>query len=296
VLRELVSRTLAGDTQESLMADLAGRGITTAYGKPWTRAGLRQVFTRPINAGLIEYKNRIVGKLRSDPIIDPDDHAAVLAVIAARRPGRLPSGAYVCSGAVTCGRCGKPLSGRPRINMKHYPDGDVRREYWCNPTSGRGGCGKIAVDQRALDAYAKELAIAVLADAELASSAEAAAVAEAAEAAVLDAEIAKAEDLRVKLADRLGQGELELDVFDAATRPLDTRLAGLREQRKALVTVGVKAVPKRSEAAWRKRWDAAGPVDRREMLRLALRGRKLVVGPADRKHRSDIAARVTLSE
>ena len=55
--------------------------------------------------------------------------------------------------------------------MKHYPDGEVRREYWCCPTSGRGGCGRIAIDQRALDAHAAELAIAVLSDAELANAA-----------------------------------------------------------------------------------------------------------------------------
>ena len=296
VLQELVRRTLAGETQEVLIKDLAARGITTASGKPWTRAGLRQVLTRPINAGQVEYKGQIVGKLRGDPIIDPDDHAAVLAVIAARRPGRPPSDAYLCSGAVTCGLCGKPLSGRPRINMKHYADGAVRREYWCNPTSGRGGCGKIAVDQRALDVYAEELAIAVLSDAEVAQATELAAAEAQAEANRLDAEIGRAEELRVKLADRLGRGELELDVFDAATRPLDKRLADLREQRKALGSSIVPTVPKRSEAAWRKRWDTAGPADRREMLRLALRGRKLVVCPADRKHRSDIAARVTLGE
>jgi DNA invertase Pin-like site-specific DNA recombinase len=296
ILQELVRRTLAGETQESLMADLAERGITTATGRPWTRAGLRQVLTRPLNAGLVEYKGQIVGTLRGDPVIGPDDHSAVLAVIAARRPGRPPSDAYLCSGAVTCGRCGRPLSGRPRINMKHYSDGEVRREYWCNPTSGRGGCGKIAVDQRALDAYAAELAIMVLSNAEMANAAEAAAVAVQAEAASLDAEIGRAEDLRVKLADRLGRGEIELEVFDAATKPLDKRVAAMREQRKALGAAGPKAVPRGSEAAWRARWEAADPAGRREMLRLALRGRRLVVGPADRKNRSDIAARVRLSE
>ena len=39
------------------------------------------------------------------------------------------------------------------------------------------------------------------------------------EAVKLDAEIAKAEELRRQPADRLGRGELELDVFDAAGRP-----------------------------------------------------------------------------
>ena len=139
ILRELVRRTLAGETQESLMAGLAARGITTAVGKPWTRAGLRQVLTRPLNAGQVEYKGEIVATLPGEPIIDPVDHAAVLAVFAARRPGRPPSGKYLCAGMVCCGLCGKPMAGRPRINMKHYPDGGVRREYWCSPTSSYRG-------------------------------------------------------------------------------------------------------------------------------------------------------------
>jgi DNA invertase Pin-like site-specific DNA recombinase len=294
ILRELVRRTLAGETQESLIADLAARGITTAAGKPWTRAGLRQVLTRPLNCGQVEYKGEIVATLPGEPVIDPLDHAAVLAVFAARRPGRPPSGKYLCAGMVCCGLCGKPMGGRPRINMKHYPDGEVRREYWCSPTSYRG-CGKIAVDQRALDAFAKELAVAALSDAEAASAAEAAAVAVQAEAASLDAAIARAEGLRVQLAGRLGRGELELDVFDAAVGPLNQRLAALRAQRTALGTGQPQPVPVDSEAAWRRRWDGAEPGDRRDMLRLALRGRHLVVNPADRQHRADVAARMTLS-
>ncbi len=112
---------------------------------------------------------------------------------------------------------------------------------------------------------------------------------------MLDAAIARAEGLRVQLAGRLGRGELELDVFDAAVGPLNQRLATLREQRKALGTGQPQAVPVDSEAAWRRRWDAAEPGDRRDTLRLALRGRHLMVNPADRQRRADVAARVTLS-
>lgn len=116
-----------------------------------------------------------------------------------------------------------------------------------------------------------------------------------AEAASLDAAIARAEGLRIQLAGRLGRGELELDVFDAAVGPLNQRLAALREQRKALGTGRPQTVPVDSEAAWRGRWDGAEPGGRRDMLRLALRGRRLVVNSADLQRRTDVAARVTLS-
>lgn len=39
ILRDLVRRFLSGETQDSLIRDLNNRGITTSYGKPWTRAG-----------------------------------------------------------------------------------------------------------------------------------------------------------------------------------------------------------------------------------------------------------------
>ncbi len=293
VVREVAQRLLDGETQEAVIRDLDERGITTVRGGPWSRAGLRMMLTRPRNAGKVTYQGKTVATLEGERLLTGDEHERILALYAARRPGRPPSGAYLCSGMVTCGACGKPMVGRPRAD-RSYPDGEIRREYLCNPTGGYEGCGKTAIDQRALDAHASELAIVVLSDAEVAQAAEVAAAAAEAEAAKLDAAIAKAEELRRQLADRLGRGELELDVFDAAVAPLDKRLAGLREQLDAIGTAPAR-VPADSESAWRRRWDAADPAERRSMLKLALRGRHLVIKPAARQHRGDASARVTVA-
>jgi site-specific DNA recombinase len=291
VLRDVARRLLDGETQESLIADLDARGIRTVRGGRWSRAGLRAMLTRPRNAGFVTHKGQVVARLPGEPVLTEDEHARILSLYAARRPGRPPSGAYLCSGVVTCGACGKPLAGRPRADRR-YPDGEIRREYLCNPTGGYEGCGKTAIDQRALDAHAAELAIVILSDAEVAQAAEVAAVEAEAEAAELDSEIAKAEELRRRLAERLGLGELDEDEWAAAKAPLDKRLAKLRDQRKALGAVPAR-IPADSEAAWRKRWADADPAERRSMLKLALRGRKLVVGPADPADRS-VARRVTV--
>ena len=291
ILREVAGRLLAGESQESLVRELNDRKIPTVRGKLWTRPGLRTALTRPRNAGLVTYRGTVVAKLDGETVLTGDEHERLLSLYAARRPGRPPSGAYLCSGAVVCGACGKPLSGRPRYDRR-YPDGEARREYFCSPTGGYGGCGKIAIDQRGLDAHAAELAIVILSDAVIAHAAELAAAEAEAEAVKLDAEIAKAEELRRQLADRLGRGELELDVFDAAVAPLDKRLARLREQRNVL-DPGPVRIPADSEAAWRRRWVGADPQERRSLLRLALRGRKLVVAPADPADRS-VARRVTV--
>ncbi len=292
ILREITGRFLSGETQDGIISDLNARGVLTAIGGQWTRRSLHDVLVRPLNAGLVVHLGAVVATLPGKPVISRDDHDLVVATYAARRPGRPPSGAYLCSGLASCGLCGKPLAGRPRSHLKPYDDGGVRREYWCSRTA-YSGCGHVSVDQRTLDLHARELAIAVLSDAERAHTVEIAAAQAEAEAGALDEQIGKGEELGRKLADRLGRGELDLDRYDAAVAALDKRLAGLRARRKALGT-GPARVPADSEAAWRARWAKGTPEDRRRWLGIALGGSRLVVGPA-RDRRSGVAARVTVS-
>jgi DNA invertase Pin-like site-specific DNA recombinase len=285
ILRDLVARLLAGESQDAMIVDLNTRGITTSYGKAWTRAGLRQVLVRPRNAGQVEHLGAIVGRLPGEPIIDESTYQRVLALYAARRPGRPVSDAYLCSGTVHCGRCGHALSGRPRNNMKPYPDGSVRRQYWCQPRSHDGGCGGISVDQRELDRHVGVLVVRILADPRHAGAVEAAARAVAKKRDKIEAEIADAEHLAEKLADRLGRREITLTRYDAATGPLDKQLAELREELAALDAAPGTDVPPEAVAAsldeWHARWEAATVPERRRLLRMAMRGRRLVVNPAD---------------
>ena len=332
-LREMTARFLSGESQNKILADLNARGVPTGTGGRWTRAGLRQVLTRPVNAGLVEHCGVIVGKVavycvncgrsvrregdgwehtRTDkrkpctdlavreefrdgyvPVIDPEDFGRVLAMYAGTRTGRQPSEGYIASGFVVCGRCGHRLHGRPRRNMAPYRDGEPRREYLCNKTAG--GCGRVAIDQRALDAAAKELVIAILSDPRHAAQVEQAAAEVRDKAAELDAKIADAEELAGKLADRLGRGEISLDRYDAATAPLDRRLAALRDERAELPEgTPEPGVPAGSEAEWLARWDAGEVGEKRALLRLALRGRKIAVGPADMSDRRNVAGRLDL--
>jgi hypothetical protein len=315
-IRALTEHFLHGDSQDALVAWLNRRGITTSYDLPWTRAGLRQLLTRERNRGNIVHNGVVVGTLpgrplrhvkecREDcadpehlaeegkPIIDSKTFDRVLAKYAARRRGRPPSPAYLCSGEAVCGLCGKRLTGRPRANMKPYPDGEVKREYWCS-YSAFGGCGRISVDQRGLDQAATELALAILSDPRHASQIEQAAANRAEEARDLDALIDQDEELARALADRLGRGEIQLGWFEAAIRPLSERLDGLREKRAALD--GEPGPGEMSGIDWRQRWSVALPDERRRLLRLALRGRKLAVMPADAVTRANIESRLDLRE
>jgi site-specific DNA recombinase len=292
VLREITARFLAGETQDALIADLRERGITTAIEGTWTRRSLHDVLVRPLNAGLVVHRGEVVARLDGEPIISQDDHDRVVAMYAARRPGRPPTGVYLCSGSAICGLCGKPLGGRPRAHLAPYADGGVRREYWCTRT-GYGGCGHISVDQRALDTAVKELAIQILSDPRNAAQLEAAAARAHDEAEALDKEIAELEGLALALGDRLGRGEISLMRYDTITAPLDKRLAELRGKREAIGTPGT-TVPAVPAAVFRQRWNDAEPSERRGLLNDALQGRKIIVGPADPAGRADVAARIEI--
>ena len=189
------------------------------------------------------------------------------------------------------------LSTRPRQGRRTYDsDGEVAREYWCKKYGNPGRCGTVFIDQRALDAAARELAIAILADPRHGAQVEAAAARHAEEAATLDSLIAEAEQTALAMADRLGRGEKTLAEYDAVMGPLDTRLADLRAKRAALQSAPGPVPPAQSAAGWAARWDAATPAERRELLAMALRGRKLVVGPADPADRANVTRRVSVTD
>jgi hypothetical protein len=183
------------------------------------------------------------------------------------------------------------LAGRPRANMLPYPDGSVRRQYQCSP-SGKGGCGKIAIDQRGLDEAAAALVDAIMSDPRHASQIEAAAAKAADHAAELALQIADTEGLALQLADRLGRREITLARYDAATAPLDEHLGRLRAERAALSDPAAPVLPGNGD--WTRRWKAADPAERRTLLRMALRGRPLIVGPADPSDRTNVTRRVTI--
>jgi DNA invertase Pin-like site-specific DNA recombinase len=283
-LRSLTARLLAGESQDAMVVDLNARGVLTTYGNPWSRISLKQILTRPRNAGLAEYAGEIVGKLHDNPVVDPSDFDRVRALYASRRRGRPESDAYQASGTICCGLCGHKLTGRPMRHMKPYDDGSVRRQYWCQPRAYAGGCGRITIDQRPTDVAVRELVLAILADPRHAAAVEASAREMVSRRQELEAQIAQLEQTATELAARLGSGAMSLQRYDAAAEPLDKRLAGLRVQLAELgaMPVGVVTdeVRAASRAQWDRRWDGATVPQRRTMIHQALRGRKLVVDPS----------------
>jgi site-specific DNA recombinase len=308
ILRELTARFLTGELEDGLVKDLNERGIPTAPGRPWTRLALKTLLTRQRNCGRIIYTDpasgltSVVGRLPGDPIVSEEDFDRATAIYASRRRGRPSSPHYLCSSFAVCGQpgCDHILHGRTRNGLKPYPDGLVSRSYWCNPTAG--GCGKTEVDQRALDSAAHALVIEILSDTRNTDEIEHAAYEAASEAVRLDIKIAEAEAVAGALTDRLGRGEITLTRYDLVIKPVDERIASLRAERAALPDPG--RVPGAQQSLgtsrdqWRQRWDTADFKGKRDLLKVALRGKHLLIQPTQRGRGSadlaDIVRRIAI--
>jgi DNA invertase Pin-like site-specific DNA recombinase len=290
IIREMTNRVLTGEPLLGLVADLDARGVRSVLGKQWDTTSLKNVLIRPINCGRVTFKTNpetgeraVVGRLPGEPIVSYEDFERVCAIFAARRRGRPTR--YLCAALALCGApgCGFPLYGRARKELKPYADRSVRRHYWC--VKSVGGCGKTSIDQRALDKAASVLVVEILSDPRNTAAMETAAAAIASEAARLDLEIAEAEAVAEALADRLGRGEITLARYDLAVRPLDTRIAKLKDERAALPAPGSAPEPRQpmeaSREQWQLRWDNAEDKERRDLLKMALRGRHLVITPVE---------------
>ena len=308
IIRELTRRILAGESQNALVRDLNARGILTSHGNPWAETSLQRLLLRERNCGRILYTDTeknvksIAGRLPGEPIVSEEDFDRATAIYAARRRGRPSSPRYLCSSFAVCGQpgCGHILHGRPRNGLKPYLDGSVRRSYWCNPTAG--GCGKTEVDQRALDSAARALAVEILSDTRNTDEIERAAHEAASEAVQLDIKIAEAEAVAEALTDRLGRGEITLARYDLVIKPVDERIASRRAERAALPDPGPVPGAQQSlgtsRAQWRQRWDTADHKGKRDLLTMALRGKHLMIQPAQRGRGSadqdDIVRRITI--
>jgi DNA invertase Pin-like site-specific DNA recombinase len=286
LLRDATARFLAGEPQTSIIAEWNARGITTSLGNRWKPVSFKTLLMRQRNCGRIIYTDAetgvrsVVSHLPGTPIISEEDFDQVIAKYATRRRGRPVSPTYLCSGIAICGRCGTPLSGRPAPSYRPHPDGSVYRQYWCGKWTSEG-CGKLFVGQRDLDEAAAALTIEILSDDRHADAIEATSRELESEAARLDLAIADAESVADALSERLGRGEITLSRYDIAVRPLDERLAKLRTERDALGDTTSQRPQRASREHWQRRWDSADPEERRALLKMALRDRRLIIAPPE---------------
>ncbi|MGC5077621.1 recombinase family protein [Agrococcus sp. DT81.2] len=120
VVREVARRVLDGEPLRAIAADLNARGVQsprrTAGAGVWNGTTLRQMIRRESLAGLRRYNGQIVGAGLWEPIITPDDHSRIVAVLndptrAKHYAGRAPK--HLLAGIAKCGKCGARMKRAP---------------------------------------------------------------------------------------------------------------------------------------------------------------------------------------
>lgn len=156
ILREIVSRVLAGDGLRAIAADLTRREIPTPEGHralrlgaaevntEWTPSKLRTLLVSPTMTGMRVHQAETVGLADWDPVVSPADWAALQVALKdpARRtsPGSRPK--HLLSGIAECGVCGAKCGQRMNREVPSYA---------CRGLQG-GSRSHVCRSERALDA------------------------------------------------------------------------------------------------------------------------------------------------
>jgi DNA invertase Pin-like site-specific DNA recombinase len=277
VIRDHAGRLIAGESQESLIAELNDTYGTGLHGAKWGYTTYRQVMLRPRNVGLIVHNGEVVPGVRlpGEPILDQLTHDRIVALYASRKPGRQRSGRYVLTGVALCGECGAGLSGRP-------VSGTDRRQYWCK------SCHRVFVDSVRLDEWAEDFSIRALRDQTAADARELAIREFNDRRKALLNETASIEQTLIEIGARLGRREITLQRHDAICGPLEKRQEKIKQE---LAELGPEPEPSlppgrtipdvdAAHINWLDYWENGTPDERRYMVIRALNGRRLIVGRA----------------
>ncbi|MDX6371620.1 MAG: site-specific recombinase, partial [Nocardioidaceae bacterium] len=137
VLRELASRTLAGESLQTLAADLNRRGVTTTRGNTWDGGSLSRVLGAHRYGGWVEHHGKDVAKMKGEPVFDTETYDGLQALLTSRRRGRRPTGRFLLTGLLICSSCQRTMNGATR--HKGLADGTKPRIYRC--PAHLKGCG-----------------------------------------------------------------------------------------------------------------------------------------------------------
>ena len=146
MLRDMAHRIIDGYSFRTVAVDLNRRGITTQHGKEWNALKVRNVLTRPINAGIVLHHG-VEYDAQTPAILTRDEWTQLNAAIRANRQRSNHPGTFrkhLLSGFVFCGGCGARMYNK----SKQQRDGSMKPQVWCpgnNVNTGMpSGCGKVS--------------------------------------------------------------------------------------------------------------------------------------------------------
>jgi DNA invertase Pin-like site-specific DNA recombinase len=149
LIREAVSRVLAGESLQGIARDWKARGVRTPGtvanpdGGTWSGQNLRQMLLSPAIAGYRTHNGKLIETTEWEPIVPREQWEAVRALL--NSPERLvlgrrgrPAG-HLLTGIVVCGNCG----GQMGTSYYSRGDGTRTRIYACRHDVLYGGCGRV---------------------------------------------------------------------------------------------------------------------------------------------------------
>jgi len=151
LIRDAVTRILAGDTMYAIAREWNDAGIRTPTGKQWTVQHVVSMLRSPRIAGLREHRGAIVSRGTWPAIVDPADHERLRAILAGRRRPGAP-GRFLLSGLVKCARCESTMV----VRRRHV---DKARMYGCEKVNGRAACGGTHIMAEPLEALVSEMVL-----------------------------------------------------------------------------------------------------------------------------------------
>lgn len=218
-IRDASARVLAGESLTSVARWLAESDIRTVRGNVWRTTTLRGLLLNPRNYGQRVHQGQVIGAAAWDPIIDPEDGEKLRQLLTdpARRTNRTAR-RYVLSGLCRCGLCGTKMYSVPRFDTGRY---------LCRSGHDFGGCGKMVITARPLEAWITEAVLQRLDSAEMADALTGHARDDGHAAALhehLSADTEKLAELAVMWAD----GELDAAQWRTARTRIEQRVADNR--------------------------------------------------------------------
>jgi site-specific DNA recombinase len=148
-IKEATADIVSGVSIGSIVTRWNEAGFRTGTGRPWRHSAVREVLTRPRNAGLVSLNGEVMGKSQWPAIVDENAWRALVAVVGdpARRRSQSNRVKWLVVGIATCGAegCGKPLS-TSAVPMR---SGGKRTVYRCTAR----GPGHVYVNAVDLDKF-----------------------------------------------------------------------------------------------------------------------------------------------
>ena len=246
VIRECVTRFLAGEALKSICRDLTVREVATVTGASWNPQTLRTLLQSARISGQRERYGEIVAPATWPAIITPAETTRIRGLLSDpdRRTNKVAR-RYLLVRLLRCGACGETLISRPRAG------GD--RGYVCAKGPGLSGCGHISALADPLEALVVEAVLYRLDSPELAAALAGSTVADP-DSDRWQAEIDQSQAQLTELAQMWAAKEINRVEWQAARVPIEARVTDAKKQLSKLGRVSALDGHVGNASGLRERW------------------------------------------